>query len=338
MKNLIIKIFGHKTPQTIDFSSLSSVLLKPIGDAIGDSIVHLAHIKQLKTAFPHIKIGVLVTERCKAIYEQSGLVDIILDDNVQNYFLQSGKWALYLDFHPSFTSKSLILDKILNANYVINFGKKEKKYYNLKTIKNYDVSVSIPEKTHFKDYLKHSPLGSYLPEAVYELKYPSSKEKTAFWRHTDKIKILLNPQGSTRMLPYDELDLLLSNVLAQEKVEFLLTNTSGSEDYFAKLTPRVNLSLADKTSLFEYFSLIRSADIVVSVDGGCVHIACALGKPLLSFYSNYEYNLYKWYPVPKKNIACLVLTNSQNNDNNYIQGYDMNVAAKWLNQQIDKIS
>lgn len=335
MKHLIAIIFGQKKRKTIDISNINSILLKPIGTAVGDTIVHLAHIKQLKMAFPNIKIGVLVTERCKAIYEQSGLVDVILNDHYLSYLSQCGKWDLYLDFMPTFTSRSLVLDKFLNVKYVINFGKKNKKHYNLDTIHNYDYSVTIPQRTHFKDYLKHSPLGPYLSEATYELKYPQQYKNKTFWKYKDKIKILLNPQGSTRELPAEELNLLIANILEPEQVELLLTNTSESDDYFAKLTPRANLNLAEKTSLFEYFSLIESANIVVSVDGGGVHITCALGKPLLAFYSNNVYNLYKWFPIPKPYVECLTLVTTKTSENsNETKGFDMKEAAEWLNHQI----
>ena len=61
MKSLIAKLFGHKKKKLpIDLNQCQSVLLKPIGTAVGDTIVHLAHLRQLKKTFPHIKIGVLV--------------------------------------------------------------------------------------------------------------------------------------------------------------------------------------------------------------------------------------------------------------------------------------
>lgn len=337
LKKLICLLFGQKNATPIRIEDVTSILLKPIGTAIGDSIVHLAHLRQLKMAFPHIKIGVLVTERCKAIYETSGVVDELLNDVPRSYIKEREKWDLYLDFQPTFTSKSIILDAILLPKWSINFGKNQKKHYNLQTVKNYDESVTVPERTHFKDYLKYTSFAKSLThEAVYKL--PEFATEKTFWQSSNQVRVLLNPQGSTRSLPSEELDLLLSEVKVAN-VEFLMTNTQGSEAYFHQLTPRTNLYLAPKIALFEYFALVESADIVVSVDGGGVHIACAYQKPLLSFYSNNEYTFYKWAPAPYEGVESITLMGKeQANDNNGTSGFDMVKAADWLKQQIAFIS
>ncbi|WP_315567700.1 formamidopyrimidine-DNA glycosylase [Haemophilus parahaemolyticus] len=127
MKFLIAKLFStRKLKGQLDIKDYNSLLLKPIGDAIGDSIVHIAHIKQIKAAFPNMKIGVLATDRCKAIYECSGIIDEILNNKYVTYLNQRNKWDLYLDFSPSFTSKFIICDAILSPKWIINFGKKIK--------------------------------------------------------------------------------------------------------------------------------------------------------------------------------------------------------------------
>ena len=95
----------------------------------------------------------LVTPRCEALYKASQIVDTLLTDKAPSYLSERKKWDLYLDFLPSFTSKSIILDALLAPKWVINFGKRAKKHYNLQTVKNYDESVQVPDRTHFKDYL-----------------------------------------------------------------------------------------------------------------------------------------------------------------------------------------
>ncbi|HDL5111077.1 TPA: lipopolysaccharide heptosyltransferase family protein, partial [Mannheimia haemolytica] len=111
MKSLVIKLFGtKKEKKTFKFSKIESVLLKPIGDAIGDAVVHIAHLEQIKKALPNVKIAVLVTSRNKLIFSQANVVDMILEDKVSTYLSQRGHWDLYLDFKPTFTTKSIILD------------------------------------------------------------------------------------------------------------------------------------------------------------------------------------------------------------------------------------
>ena len=332
MKSLIAKLFGHKKKKLpIDLNQCQSVLLKPIGTAVGDTIVHLAHLRQLKKAFPHIKIGVLVTPRCEALYKASQIVDTLLTDKAPSYLSERKKWDLYLDFLPSFTSKSIILDALLAPKWIINFGKRAKKHYNLQTVKNYDESVQVPERTHFKDYLNYTSFAKALnPEVCYEVPHFSLDSEKSYWQNNNRVKILLNPQGSTRALPALELNQLLENIDTSH-CELLMTNTQDSEAYFSQLTPMENLALAPKTNIFEYFALIDSADIVVSVDGGGVHIACAYHKKLLCFYANDQKNIAKWYPVTK-NALCVLINQHDHNDKT--EGFDIETAVTWLNQEI----
>ena len=210
MKKLIVMLFGHRAQkQHIDLSSISSVLLKPIGDAI----VHIAHLNQLKNAFPNITIGVIVSERNKTIFECSGLVDILVEDRCYHYFRQRNKWQLYLDFMPNYTSRSIFLDYILNPEIIINFGKTQKKNYNLETVQNYDFTTSIPEFTHIRHYLNYSALAPFLPQQDinYSLPVPAEDTLPTCWGENN-IKISLNPQGSTRQIPPEELNLLLKGI------------------------------------------------------------------------------------------------------------------------------
>lgn len=342
MKRIIAKLFGQrKKSQHVDLSTITSVLLKPIGDAVGDSIVHIAHLKQLKDAFPYIKIGVIVSSRNEAIYRQSGLVDTLLEDHFINYLLQRRGWDLYLDFMPTYTSRAIILDAALQPKIVINFGKKEKKYYTLKKVQNYDFSVQTPEFTHIKDYLKYSPLSPFLSSDEIYYTFPPIPNINNN-RATNRLRILLNPQGSNRQLPASELKTLLEAIqpIFHSRIELLLTNTLGSESYLSQLkdSSQIPVHLAPKTDILQYFALVASADIVVAVDSGGVHIACTYGKPLLAFYANDIASYSRWAINPKKGVNALMLI-SQNppaNDNTRTWNFDLQKAATWLNHEIER--
>ena len=92
-------------------SEVKSILIRPLGDAIGDAAVHTAHIKQLKEAFPHIKIGVLVTKNNRTVFEYSYLADELIERNFFNYIKNYKKWDLLLDFENNFNSASLFIDR-----------------------------------------------------------------------------------------------------------------------------------------------------------------------------------------------------------------------------------
>ncbi|PJG83900.1 hypothetical protein [Caviibacterium pharyngocola] len=66
---IIVTLFGSRRPTTKrDLSQIDSVLLHPVGDAIGDAVAHGLHLRQLKECYPNLKIGVFVTARNRAIF------------------------------------------------------------------------------------------------------------------------------------------------------------------------------------------------------------------------------------------------------------------------------
>lgn len=96
MKSLVIKFFGTKKHTSkFNFKEIHSILLKPIGDAVGDAIIHISHLRQLKEANPCIKLGVLVTSRNKTIYKNINFIDTILEDKATTYILTSVKNGIY---------------------------------------------------------------------------------------------------------------------------------------------------------------------------------------------------------------------------------------------------
>ncbi|WGE32719.1 lipopolysaccharide heptosyltransferase family protein [Actinobacillus genomosp. 2] len=346
MKKLIITLFGKRTrSMECELTNIKSVLLKPIGDAIGDAIVHISHLAQIKQAFPQIKTAVLVTERNKQLFAHADSVDMLIDDKAINYVIQRGKWDLYLDFQPTFTSRSIILDALLTPKIIINFGKDHKKHYSLETVKNYDFTTLIPNNTHIADYLHHSVLAPYLTRESndYTLAVSSEYRELAdtYWHNTDKIRVLLNPQGSMREVPAIELANLLNNIDPKylDKITFLLTYTKSSEQYLQTLNviARVPITISPPTDTQSYCALVNTSDLVIAVDGGGVHMACAYGKPLLAFYANHLANLARWHPRPKPQVdSFMAIATKETNDNNETKGFNLKDATKWLNMQFAK--
>lgn len=339
IKKIIAKLAGKRSAQTIDLMTIKSVLLKPIGDAIGDAIAHTAHLNQLKSGNPDLVIGVIVTERNRDIFAYSGLVDQLLEDKPSTYITQYNKWDLYLDFQPTYTTKSVILEKLLSPKYIMVFNKEEKKYYNTETVKNYNFACPQNDTTHISDYLNNTILSSYLDpqKAEYVLENQKSIRFDVLWG-VDAPRILLAPQGSTRQIPAKELAELLTQLVPDllERAIFVLTNTVDSNIYFEELisycSDKIKIKLSPKTSIQEYIQLASSADLIIGVDGGSIHIATALQKKVLAFYARNMQNFFRWQPRVNSNIPYkAILSNTESNSNNHTCDFPMDKAAEWVN-------
>ena len=163
-----------------------------------------------------------------------------------------------------------------------------------------------------------------------------------------RIKILLSPQGSDREIPVHEIANFLNKLdkNISKKIKIVMGNTTGSEEYFEKLTSLINknlnldIMLCEKLSIREYLAFVATSELVIGVDGGSCHIACALKKPLLSFYANNLFNLYKWSPVPYENIDTFRVVSNENRENIMSEdtyNFPLKEASSWLKNQIDNL-
>ncbi|HDR0782442.1 TPA: glycosyltransferase family 9 protein, partial [Pasteurella multocida] len=280
----------------------------------------------------------------KDIFHLSYLVDELIDNTFVAHMTNRKKWDLYLDFQPTFTSKSIILEKILSPKYILIFSKKNKKSYNTSTINNYNYHCKVPLNTHISDYLKYTPLHCFIDDK--DNKYilnTVNKSHDKYWKN-NKIRILISPQGSNRHIPEEEIASLINNIGNNIKTEcsFLLSLTKEKENYLSKIKENmsspINITLLPDVSLSEYLNIVNSSDLVISVDSGTVHIACALSKKLLAFYANDEANLNKWFPKMPMGTPYKVVINISANNSNDTSNFPLNEASHWLQEQLQQIS
>ncbi|MBF0784502.1 lipopolysaccharide heptosyltransferase family protein [Muribacter muris] len=329
-----------KNEKEFPFNDINSILIRPIGEAIGDAVIHTAHISQLKQIFPNAKIGVITKKSNEIIFKNSKLVDIIINRKLINYFLQFKKWDLLLDFENNFNSSSLLMDRIIMPKYNVIFMKRYKKHYNTDSIDSYNF--------HFKQK-ETEKLGNYLKNSVFNQKYnlqePHSILHTnkildfyydKYYWTDNKVRVLLCPQGSKRQIPEIELANLLNSSTIHSisnKIEYVLSYTITSKSYYhnlIKLCPNLNIKYSKETTLVEFFSLTKSSNLVIAVDGGALHIACAFNKPLLSFFADARPNLDIWEPLLPKDIPHHRILTPKTHNPNLTEHFIISDGIKWL--------
>lgn len=331
----------------LPFEKIHSILLRPLGNAIGDATVHTAHLNQLRSLFPHAKLGVIVTQQNRTVFEHCGLVDEFIERSFFSFIRQNKKWDLLLDFENNFNSYSLLTDRILMPKYIAIFYKYNKKHYHFDNVKNYDFHYTQPTNGALSHYLNNSDFSKLNLQEPYSIIHTNSEnDKTAenLWTKNKK-RILLCPQGSKREIPPEELvDLLNKSIPIDmfEHIEFIISYTNTSFEYARRMKQagsKFDIKLSPQTILSEYFSLIKSADLVIAVDGGSLHLACALQKPLLSFFADSQPNLGTWQPLVYPNIPhCRVLTKKDVGKNsNATRNFELENGISWLHQLITNL-
>ena len=349
---IIIWLFGTKKKHNdIDLKNIKSILLNP-KDSIGDTLMSFCYARQLKKIYPNVKLGMVVTNRnmefTKLCNENEKIIDTVVKRN--DVLKNHKKWDMLLDFLSKENTKRMIWKKVLSPKITMIFGESDEgHYYNRKNVKNYDFDCTPPVETHIIDYLIGSEFSKYFKiegeKPHIELLKKDIDKMEKFWESdsekTQKVKILLVPQGSDREMKPEEVAELLNNIEDEKmkNVKIIMGKTAGSEEYYKKLISNVNknldISLSKKFSINDFILFVATADLVIGVDGGAIHIASSLNKPLLSFYANDKYNLCRW--SPKTTADSLQVISKMQGNHNQTYGFSLSEPIRWLNGKIDEI-
>lgn len=302
MKKLFAKWFAH-TPsaENIDWKNIRSVLIRPIGAGLGDSVVLSAVFAQLKKAYPSCRLGVLATPRNRPILERIPFIDEILPDTFWTVCTQIGKWQIFLDYRPTFTTRNILFDFFLAPAYTICFEKKVKKHYNSDTVHNYNFYVPDLSAAHLSKSLTLTPFAPYIDAQTitYTLTDPApeslSHAKTFFQPNVPNI--LVCPFGTDRQIDQSLLTAVLDKLHMHTHCHFILPFPQESYPLEGPFT------YTGKQNFETFLALLKQTDLCLSVDSAPIHIACAYHTPVVGFYSGWDYNFNLFAPVGQKSAA-----------------------------------
>lgn len=349
---IMIWLFGTKKKyKHVNLKNIKSILLNP-KDFIGDTLMAFCYARQLKKMYRNVKLGLVVTSRnmefAKLCNENEKIIDNIVKRN--DVLKNHKKWDVLLDFLSKENTKRMIWKKVLSPKITMIFGESDEgHYYNRKNVKNYDFDCTPPVETHIIDYLIGSEFSKYFKiegeKPHIELLKKDIDKMEKFWESdsekTQKVKILLVPQGSDREMKPEEVAELLNNIENEKmkNVKIIMGKTAGSEEYYKKLLSKINkdlnVLLSREFNIKDFVLFAATADLVIGVDGGSIHIASSLNKPLLSFYANDKYNLCRW--SPKTTADSLQVISKVQGSHEKTYGFSLSEPIKWLNEEIEKI-
>ncbi|MBU2639706.1 MAG: glycosyltransferase family 9 protein [Nanoarchaeota archaeon] len=301
---------------------------------IGDLIIDTPTIRALKQHYPYAKISILVPKEMKEVlYNNPNLYKIYTDITEIN-----GHFDLGILLYPGNKFISSFLRK--RASYRIGIRKsgftEPKGYYlhrktfptfkikhkiedNLDVIKTLNISSSDNHlelylknpKTNYKDYIVISPISKTHP----------TWSKKNFAELADSLSKKYNKKiiftGSEENIPF---------------IEDIQKNMKGD-----------SINLAGKTSLQEFFSLIKNAYFVFCIDTSAQHVAAALNIPVVALFSAGDKRI--WSPYSKNSIAiqnsevCIACMKSKCplSEENYLECVKSIIVEKVL-EEISKLN
>ncbi len=288
MKNRLINFAVKLLQKWISKHRISNRILVVSTTALGDTLWGTAAIENIKKSFPHFHLAVLTSSIGEQVLRHNPNIDqlYVLKEPLLRYFfslwkkLYFEKFNTVLIFHAS---QRLILPlcALLGASKIVGTAGINKGLDSLLThplpnlfqheiVRRNKIAESIGAKVEVETLSFFLQPNERLPKrGNWVAMHPGSKDAFKRWPAENFIK----------------LGKMLKNRLS---CEILITGTHEERKLMhqiAKEIPGAHVNAGGR-SLREFAALLTQMDLLISNDTGPVHLACALGLPVVAIYSS----------------------------------------------------
>lgn len=317
----------------INMSKIESILFLRYDGKIGDMVISTILFRELKIKYPKIKIGVVVRE--------GGTLEIAKEDNnidkihifhkgkegEEGKEISKYKYDILVDFSEFLRVNQMKYIKKCNAKINIGLNKEN---WNL-----FDISYSLNKNKHITD------LYSRILK-IFGIDNPNLKSTfSVSEKFLNKIDVkenivLLNPYAASkhRSINRENILKISKNILSMNtKCKLIILAHGENRNEILEILKELDeRAICPKTNLMEAAAWVEKSKLVISPDTAIVHIAAALGKPLIAIYredkNDQNYNL--WAPN-SKNAQILIAKNLAK------KGEESNINTFNLNELLEKI-
>ncbi|MBN2831228.1 MAG: lipopolysaccharide heptosyltransferase II [Candidatus Omnitrophica bacterium] len=300
-------------------------------DRIGDVVLSTPVIKAVRQSYPHAFIAMMVSPYTKEIvYGNPSLDEVIVYDKDARHKswlatlkfagnLKKQKFDAAVILHPTNRAhliaylagipkrigydrkfKFLITDKIPHTK---QSGERHESEYNLDLLKPLNIEVRNKEL--------------FMPIKAESEGWAGDFLKSQGIRSDDKI-LIINPSAScpSKVWPASRFSEVADELAQKYNLKVLVVSGSRdlalAENVIKNMTVTA-ISLAGKISLSRLASILKRASLFISNDSGPVHIASAVGTPVISIFGRQQKGLSpkRWGPlgikdrVLHKDVGCI---------------------------------
>jgi len=300
-------------------------------DRIGDVVLSTPVIRAMRQAYPDAYIAMLVASAAREVVDGSPLIDevIVLDKEAKHSgwlktlrfarLLRNKKFELALILHPTNRVHLLAflagIPKRVGYNRKMGFllteriahekqsGRKHELEYNLDLVRY--LGIEPKDKSLF---MQVSSEAQGLADAML---------KDAGIAGSDRL-LAIHPAAScpSKIWPKDRFAQVADALV--EKYGFKVVIVAGPKDVsvaseVASLMRNPSVNLAGKTSLAQLAGILKECKLFISNDSGPVHVASAVGTPVISIFGRSQKGLApsRWGPVGEddrflhKDVGCI---------------------------------
>lgn len=289
-------------------------------DRIGDLVLTTPLFKALREKFPKAHLAVLVFLEHREIvqgnpfinevilYDKNGTEKDLLGQLLFSQRLRSKKFDIVIHAHG--TNRVHLASWL--AGIPVRIGYDRRAPWALTHVHRYNKKEGLRQEAEYLlelveplDVLPPQKLETFFP--VPDRAVRSLENLLLFHKvPRDLPWIVLNPSASdiTKMWPAEHFGELVTRIGKDRSYVFLGIGTRKDRAIIQKMkqnTPVPIFDLSGRLSLGMLGALLKRAALLVSNDSGPVHIATAVGTPVVSIFGRYEPGLgpKRWQPLGK---------------------------------------
>ncbi len=284
---------------SIDMSKIKKVLFLRYDGKIGDMIINTLMFREIKKAYPHIEIGVVVRGANGQVIENNPNVDKIYEYDKKSKKLKSlakkiqdERYDLLIDFSEMLRVKQMMFINLCKAK--INMGL-DKSGWNL-----FDISID-PEKDfkwtehiteRYATYLKK--LGINIEDFSYDIYLNENEEKKGMELKEkigeNKKLIVINPYGASKHKTFSKEKIKEITGILSEKDENYISFVfppNKKDEIFQMIKEFKNKKIiVDENikTIRDSGGIIKHSDLLITPDTSVVHIGAAFDKNMIAVY------------------------------------------------------
>jgi len=351
IKAKILKFVGSKKPVNFDIKNTKNVLFLRY-DRIGDMVITTPVFRELKLAYPHIKITVLASKVNKEVLNNNPYVDHIITNHKNFFFsdlpsllkLRQQKFDVCVEFDHSVIPHAIIRLKIINPKKIISIKKDGRYGVSGDELSMYDIYIEKLKKRHFRD----NWLGVLKPFDIkpksngYDLYITDALKNQAdnfIKQYPSKLLVGINLEGAVKgkKIRFSELFKICQGLYKNNnKIQILILTAPNS---FQRVSLKVidmdldYVAISLKTdTIMVAASVISQLDLIITPDTSISHIASAFNKPVVTIHEKNQESYCLFAPTSSLNKTVF------STEVDSLDGYDIKKLIEFSNLLINKIS
>jgi ADP-heptose:LPS heptosyltransferase len=302
-------------------------------DNIGDLVCTTPLIAALRDRYPDGHIAVLVNTYNEAVLAGNPAVDAVYAyEKGKHRGQERSLFSVYFDrlrliarlrkekfdyailATPEFAPHSLRLARLIGARHVLGYMRPGKARSRLDIALRHDLSATAHHVEQVFGLLK--PLGINGPPPPLRV-FPDPGERRSveqalspLARGAPVVGVHISARRKRQQWPADRFAGLIQAIAARQAARFLLLwapgdadnpRHPGDDDKAHSITEAcrgVPLLACPTEALSRLIAALSLCDIVVCADGGAMHVAAALGKPIVCFFGDSPPEVWRPWGVP----------------------------------------